>query len=50
MDKIPSQRGSPEQKRSLHHLEILISRSLPELFIFLSFYSLFLFFAFPFSI
>jgi len=50
MDKVPSRCGSPEQKHSLHHLEILISRSLPELFIFLSFYSPFLFFAFPFSI
>ena len=34
MDKVPSRRSSPEQKRSLHHLEIFISHSLLEPFIF----------------
>jgi len=46
MDKVLLRRGSPEQKHSLHHLEILISCSLPELFIFLSSYSPFPFLCF----
>jgi len=41
MDKVPSWYGSPEQKRSLHHLAFFISLTLFHSFIYLStFYSL----------
>ena len=44
-DKVPSRRGSPEQKCSLRHLVFFISHPLPW---FSTFYSLLYFFAFPF--